>query len=547
VQEKPIQNSPATVRLPLLLGLTLAAGMLLGATFFGGGKRSTGDILKNYTRYREILSWIDHSYVDSVDTDSLVDFSLKKMLEHLDPHSSYIPASEVAFARSQLDAGFDGIGVEFNIFQDTVYVVNTMPGGPSEAAGVRPGDKLLVADGTPLTGPKLDNKLVFSKLRGPRGTQVALQVQRRGLKELVPITVSRNRITSYSVVAGYLVDDKTGYIKILSFSESTYTEFRTVLAGLKKQGMERLLLDLRGNGGGYKDRATNLVDELLGGNRLIVYTDGKNPQYDDRTFAKREGIFEKGAVVVLVDENSASASEIVAGALQDNDRALIVGRRSYGKGLVQSPVTISDGSELRLTISRYYTPSGRSIQKPYGIYEKDDEMRLKSGELFHADSIKFDPELKYKTTGGRTVYGGGGITPDVFIPLDTLFNTPYLRKLFNKNLVQEYALAYAEDHRKALEKQSFKQYFEEFRVSDAMLTDLTALASGSGVEPNSEELARSKDYLRTQIKALVARQIWEKQHFTGLRNEFYRIITTYDKTYQQALRYFDQAEVMAKK
>ncbi len=531
----------------MLLGLTLAAGMLLGATFFGGGKRSTGDILKNYTRYREILSWIDHSYVDSVDTDSLVDFSLKKMLEHLDPHSSYIPASEVAFARSQLDAGFDGIGVEFNIFQDTVYVVNTMPGGPSEAAGVRPGDKLLVADGTPLTGPKLDNKLVFSKLRGPRGTQVVLNVQRRGQKELIPITVSRNRITSYSVVAGYLVDDKTGYVKILSFSESTYTEFRTVLAGLKKQGMERLLLDLRGNGGGYKDRATNLVDELLGGNRLIVYTDGKNPQYDDRTFAKREGLFEKGAVVVLVDENSASASEIVAGALQDNDRALIVGRRSYGKGLVQSPVTISDGSELRLTISRYYTPSGRSIQKPYGIYEKDDEMRLKSGELFHADSIKFDPNLKYKTTGGRTVYGGGGITPDVFIPLDTLFNTPYLRKLFNKNLVQEYALAYAEDHRKALEKQSFKQYFEEFRVNDAMIADLSALAAGSGVEPNAEELARSKDYLRTQIKALVARQVWEKQHFTGLRNEFYRIITTNDKTYQQALRYFDQAEVMAKK
>ncbi|MCY7349306.1 MAG: S41 family peptidase [Cytophagaceae bacterium] len=531
----------------MLLGLALAGGILLGATLFGGGSKSTGDILKNFNKYREVMTWIDHSYVDSVDTDSLVDFSIKKMLEKLDPHSVYIPAAEVAFSRSQLDAGFDGIGVEFNIFSDTVYVVNTMPGGPSEAAGVRAGDKLLRADGTPLTGSKLDNKLVFSKLRGPRGSQVTLDVQRRGVRDLIKFTVARNRITSYSVTAGYLIDDKTGYIKINSFSESTFTEFRNVLSGLKNQGMERLMLDLRGNGGGYKDRATNLVDELLSGNRLIVYTDGKGQQYDDRTFAKREGSFEKGPVMVLIDENSASASEIVAGALQDNDRALIVGRRSYGKGLVQSPINLSDGSELRLTVSRYFTPSGRCIQKPYSIYDKDDEMRLKSGELFHADSIKFDPNRKFKTVAGRTVYGGGGITPDVFIPADTNYLTKYLRQLYNKNLVQEYALNYAEDHRKALEKQSFKQYLDTFVVSDAMLNELVKLAAAADVKRSETDLNRSRAYLQTQIKALIARQVWEKRNTNGLRNEYFRVMTTVDNTYQQALRYFDQAEVMARK
>ena len=546
-KEKPIQNSPATVRLPVLLGLALAGGILLGATFFGGSSRSTGDILKNFNKYREVLSWIDHSYVDSVDTDSLVDFSIKKMLEKLDPHSVYIPSAEVAFSRSQLDAGFDGIGVEFNIFSDTVYVVNTMPGGPSELAGVRAGDKLLRADGTPLTGSKLDNKLVFSKLRGPRGSQVTLDVQRRGVKDLVKFTVARNRITSYSVTAGYLLDDKTGYIKVNSFSESTFNEFKTVLSDLKKQGMDRLMLDLRGNGGGYKDRATNMVDELLGGNRLIVYTDGKGEQYDDRTYAKREGMFEKGPVLVLIDENSASASEIVAGALQDNDRALIVGRRSYGKGLVQSPINLSDGSELRLTVSRYFTPSGRCIQKPYSIYDKDDEMRLKNGELFHADSIKFDPNRKFKTVAGRIVYGGGGITPDVFVPADTAYLTKYLRQLFNKNLVQEYALNYAEDHRKALEKQNFKQYLDTFVVSDAMMNDLVKLAASANVKKSEADLKRSEAYLQTQIKALIARQIWEKRSSNGLRNEYFRVMTTFDNTYQQALRYFDQAAVMAKK
>ncbi len=547
MQEKPIQNSPTTVRLPMLLGLTLAAGMLLGATFFGGGSKNTGDILKNFVKYREILSMIDQSYVDSVDTDSLVDFSIKKMLEKLDPHSSYIPSAEVAFSRSQLEAGFDGIGVEFNIFKDTVYVLNTMPGGPSETAGIRAGDKILKADGTPLTGPELNNKLIFSKLRGPRGSQVVLEIRRRGVKDPLTFTLNRNRITSYSVPAVYMIDDKTGYIKINSFAESTYTEFRNALASLKKQGMQQLMLDLRGNGGGYKDRATNLVDELLGGNRLIVYTDGKNNQYDERTFAKREGLFEKGPVMVLIDDNSASASEIVAGALQDNDRALIVGRRSFGKGLVQSPVSLSDGSELRLTISRYYTPSGRSIQKPYSIYDKDDELRFKSGELFHADSIKYDTTRKYKTAAGRLVYGGGGIVPDVFIPADTSYITKYLRDLASKSLVPEYAINYAEDNQKALSKLSFQQYFDTFTVSEAMLKDFTRMAASEGVPLVEEDFNRSKKFIQTQIKALVARQIFEKKSGNvGLRNEFYRIMATYDPTYQQALRYFDKAEQMAK-
>jgi carboxyl-terminal processing protease len=547
-----IQNSKSTVRLPILISLSIAGGLLLGAAIFGGKTSSNfNNVAKSVTKYREILGWIENSYVDSVGTDSLVDFSIKKMLEKLDPHTAYIPQKEVAMARSQLESGFDGIGVEFNIFNDTVQVVTPLTGGPSEAAGILAGDKIIKADDASLTGKKLSNSLIFGKLRGPRGSQVRIEILRRGIKNPLVFNITRDKIPTFSVDAGYMLDAQTGVIKVTRFAESTYDEFRNVLASLKTQGMKQLILDLRGNPGGYMDRATNMADELIGGNKLIVYTDGKGTQYDKKTFAGREGIFEKGAVIVLMDEGSASASEIVAGALQDNDRALLIGRRSYGKGLVQLPIPLSDGSEMRLTISRYYVPSGRCIQKPYVMgneaeYEKDFEKRLKSGELYSADSIKFDKKSEYKTAGGRTVYGGGGITPDVFVGRDTSYYSNYLFQLTSKNVIREYAFNYGQDNKAQLEKLKFSDFVKSFSVSDAMLAEMNKLAGKSDVKLKEAEFARSKNYIRTLIKAYLARQIWNKKSNNGLNNEFYQVMVANDEVIQKAMRHFDKAERLAR-
>lgn len=549
-ENKDIKNHPIVVKIPILIAVALAAGILVGANFFGG-QAQMKNVSKGFNKYREVLSLIETSYVDSVNTDSLVDFSIRKMLEKLDPHTSYFSTTEVAAAHSQLESGFDGIGVEFNVFNDTVYVVNARLGGPSDAVGIKSGDRLLKADDVALTGAKVTPNLIFSKLRGARGSQVKLEILRTGENGTKTFLVTRDRITSYSVSAGYMVDKEIGYIKVDRFAETTYDEFKAMLTSLKTQGMKKLMLDLRGNPGGYKDRAEKMVDELLADERMIVYTDGKGSKYDTQTYTKTEGIFEKGSVMVMMDENSASASEIVAGALQDNDRALIVGRRSFGKGLVQMPVVLQDGSELRLTISRYYTPSGRSIQKPYNLgqeedYEKDYDRRMKSGEFFTADSIKFNQKLKYKTLGGRTVYGGGGITPDVFIARDTVYFTKYLSDLWGKSIIREYALNYTNKNIKSLEKLTFKDYNKYFLVSDGMLTDMQLLARQTNVKLNTKEYERSLPYIKAQIKAYVARNVWQRKSTEGLNNEYLQIMAPYDDTYQKSLRYFEKADRMAR-
>ncbi len=540
-----IQNDKATVRLPMLLGITLAGGMLVGATFFGGTK-SLNNIGRGYTKYREILQLIENNYVDTVNTDDLVDYSIEKMLEKLDPHTAYMNPQDAIAARSQLEGGFDGIGVEFNIYKDTVYVVTPLAGGPSETAGIQSGDKIIKVDDTPLVGGKIENSAVFKALRGKRGTEVKMTILRKGEKEPKVFAVTRDRIPTYSVDAAYMVDAKTGYIKVNRFSETTYDEFKTALAALKSQGMTQLMMDLRNNPGGYMDRATSIADEFIAGNKMLVYTDGKDNRYDRQTYARISGQFEEGALVVLMDEGSASASEIVAGALQDHDRALIAGRRSFGKGLVQMPVQLSDGSELRLTISRYYTPSGRSIQKPYvpgreGDYEKDLELRSKRGEYYIADSIKNDPKLKFKTDGGRVVYGGGGITPDYFIPRDSSWQTPYLIQLYGKNIIREFAMEYTNDNRKKLEKLPFDEFNRTVTISDEQMTRLVKDATAEGIKFNEKEFNRSKNYIRTQIKALVARYIYQKNNKGGQNNEYFRVAGDVDDTYQKALKLFDRA------
>jgi carboxyl-terminal processing protease len=543
--DKPISNTPAVIRLPMIIGVTLAAGLLAGATFFGNQK-SLNSIGGGYTKYREILQLIENNYVDTVNTDELVDYSIVKMLEKLDPHTAYMNPTDAVAARSQLEGGFDGIGVEFNIYKDTVYVVTPLAGGPSEAAGIQSGDKIIRVNETALTGPKVDNTTVFKTLRGKRGSEVKLTILRRGSTEPQAYTITRDRIPTYSVDAAYMVDDKTGYIKVNRFSETTYDEFKTALASLKQQGLKQLMLDLRNNPGGYMDRATSLADEFVSGNKLLVYTNGKDDKYDRQTLAHIAGQFEEGPMVVLIDEGSASASEIVAGALQDHDRALIAGRRSFGKGLVQMPVQLSDGSELRLTISRYYTPSGRSIQKPYikgheEDYGKDLDARSKRGEYFIADSIKNDPKLKFKTDGGRVVYGGGGITPDYFIPRDTTWQTPYLGQLYGKNLVREFALEYANENRKRLEKMTFADFNRTVTISDEELAKLVKDATAQGVKPNDKEFNRSKNYLRTNVKAFVARYIFQKNNRNGQSNEFFRVYGETDETYKRGLTLFDKA------
>ncbi|MGB3617959.1 MAG: S41 family peptidase, partial [Catalinimonas sp.] len=358
---KPIKNTGAQVRLPLLLSLAIAGGILLGATMFGG--QNNRGVLNGYKKFGEILGLIERDYVDTVNTEDLIESAIQQMLENLDPHTVYIPSRDVEMAQTQLEGDFEGIGIEFLIVNDTIQVVSPITDGPSERVGLQAGDKIIAVDGDPVAGVGFTNRDVFDKLRGPKSSKVKVAVQRRGEPSPLDFVITRDKIPSYSIDVAYMIDRQTGYIKVSRFAANTYNEFKQSLEELRAQGMQRMILDLRDNPGGYMDRATKMADEFLSGNKLIVYADGRGERYDSKAFAYRQGMFEEGAVIVLINEGSASASEIVAGALQDNDRALIVGRRSYGKGLVQMPVNLTDGSELRLTIARYYTPSGRSVQK----------------------------------------------------------------------------------------------------------------------------------------------------------------------------------------
>jgi carboxyl-terminal processing protease len=539
-EPQKIKNSLFQVRLPFFLGLAVAVGILLGATLFQPSSNNPQGTARGYLKFREILSYIDREYVDTVNTERLSEFAINKMLEKLDPHSSYIPTRDLTMARSYLESDFDGIGVEFNIFRDTLYVIAPLSGGPSEQVGIQAGDRIIKVNGDNIAGVNISNDVVFKKLRGPRGSKVNLSVLRPNETKPVQFSVVRRKIPSVSVDASYMIDKQTGYIKVSRFSNGTYEEFKTKLAGLKKQGLQRLILDLRDNPGGYLDHATRMADEFIAGNKKLVYTDGKGSKYDADYYAKTKGDFETGDLIVLINEGSASASEILAGALQDHDRALIVGRRSFGKGLVQVPIPLSDGSELRLTISRYYTPSGRSIQKPYDPdatedYEQDMANRYKHGEFFSQDSIKFNDSLKYKTSRGRVVYGGGGIMPDVFVPRDTTDNTELLTELYRKNVLREYALNYFREHRKQLETTTLTDFRETFHVTDAMMTALLKQAKRADIKIDNAELKRSEKTIQNNLKAFIARSRYEAEGFYPVLNEI-------DPDFQKALGLFEQAK-----
>ncbi|MBX0333838.1 S41 family peptidase [Pontibacter sp. HSC-14F20] len=541
-QSKP-RNTPFQVRLPLYIAAALIVGVLIGANTFSPSDNNPQSTAKAYLKFRDVLSYIDRDYVDTVDTEKLADHAITKMLEKLDPHTSYIPAADLAMARSYLEGDFEGIGVEFNIFKDTIYVITPLSGGPSEAAGIQAGDKIVSVDGENVAGTGITNEGVFKRLRGPKGTDVKIQVLRKASKKPFDFTITRNKIPTVSVDVSYMVNNNTGYIKVSRFASNTFDEFKVALSGLKKKGMQQLILDLRGNPGGYMDHATRMADEFIAGDKLIVYTDGKGSRYDSKSFARTKGDFENNPVIVLLDEGSASASEIVAGALQDNDRALIVGRRSFGKGLVQMPIPLNDGSELRLTISRYYTPSGRSIQKPYVAgtedYQKDMLNRFENGEYFHPDSSLFVDSLKYKTSKGRVVYGGGGIMPDVFVARDTTEISDFLGQLYSKNVIREYALAYYNDNRRDLEKMQMDKYIKSFNVSDKMMKDLLRLASQSEVTYDDLQFKRSESLLRNNVKAFIGRSVYGNPGFFPILHEK-------DEEFQEALRQFGKAQRLAK-
>ena len=505
-------------------GLAMGCGMLVANNPFRPTSENPDATARGYLRFKEILSYVDRDYADSVDTEGLADYAVGQMLEKLDPHSVYIPARDRDKTDGFLQSDFDGVGIEFNLFRDTVTVVAPLSGGPAEQAGVQPGDQILTLGGRRVSGAHLTNAQLTQLLRGPRGSSVALLLRRRRLPQPLALTIARSRLPNVSVDAAYLVDEQTGYIKVSRFASNTYDEFRAALADLRRQGLTRLVLDLRGNPGGYLDRATRLADEFIAGSRKIVYTDGKGEQYDSQTYAKVAGEFEEGALVVLVDEGSASAAEVVAGALQDHDRALLVGRRTFGKGLVQQPIALSDGGELRLTIARYYTPAGRSIQKPYGAsaadYGRELSGRATRGELASADSNHFAKELRFRTDHGRTVYGGGGIMPDVFVPRDSLAHSAYFTRLLSHGVVRAFALTFYQAHRAELEALRFEQFNATFRISDAQLVSLAAQAAQDGVRTDVGAARRCAPLLRNQLKAYIARSAYGAvAYYTVLREQ----------------------------
>lgn len=539
---KDINNSNSVIRLPILLAIAIATGVLIGATMVNTGD-GKNDLYQSIYKFREIVSYIDRNYVDEVDTDELVETAINDMLEKLDPHTSYIPAKDQELVSSQLEGKFEGIGIEFNIFHDTIYVVSPLSGGPSEKVGLKAGDKIIKVDDEVVAGIGITNRGVFDRLRGTKGSVVTVTIKRRNVDDLMDFKIERDKIPQYSVDVAYMVDKEIGYLKINRFTATTYDEFKEALEKLTAQGMTKLMLDLTGNPGGYMDKAINIADEFLSGNKMIVYTKGKEARYNAEHRAYRKGQFEQGSLIVLIDAGSASASEIVSGAIQDNDRGLIVGRRSFGKGLVQMPISLNDGSELRLTISRYYTPSGRSIQKAYELgeqeaYYSDFSTRINNGELYSADSIKVVDSLLFETSKGRTVYGGGGIMPDVFVPLDSTTNSAYLNKLFYTNTIREFALLYYENNKSRLEKYDFARFKSDFKVDKAMLDELVRLGETNGAPFNEQQYIKSLPFIQTFLKAQIARSVWDNEGFFPIYNQTNEI-------FLEALKLFDEADAIA--
>jgi len=516
---------------PLMLAFMLVLGIYLGTFFSDDGSRSFLPVRNssNADKISRIISYIDREYVDTVAKNQMIDKAIASILEDLDPHSYYISAEEMAAYTEPLEGNFEGIGVEFLIQDDTVRVVAALDGGPSQELGIQAGDKIINVDEENIAGVGIKNDDVISRLKGEGGTIVRVDILRN--RKMIPFEITRGTIPINSVATAQMIDKSIGYIKISRFARTTYDEFAQSAEQLMDDGMQELVIDLRGNGGGYLTAAVQIAEEFLQKGQLIVYTEGKSSPKKSY-FASKRGEYSEIPLAILIDQGSASASEILAGAIQDNDRGVIVGRRSFGKGLVQEHMSLPDNSALRLTVARYYTPSGRSIQKPYGEdidYEADYENRYENGELISADSISLPDSLQYLTPGGRIVYGGGGIMPDIFVGLDTAGASEYLSIVSYRGILNQFGFDYADSHRDDLANyDDYKAFEDDFNVDKSLLNGFVAYAEQKGVTPDLSGINLSKEVLKLRIKAYIARNIWGS-------DGFYAIMTDDDKVIREAL------------
>ena len=512
--------------LPTLTVLAAAIGIVVGMALSQKANAQrivyqNGSWQFQQTKVDRLLQLMESAYVDDLNIDSITDEAMTELVQKLDPHSAYIPKEDLEMVNSELSGSFSGIGVQFTIQQDTVRIVAVIAGGPSEGVGVLAGDKLITVDDSAFVGKKMNNEKVMKTLRGPKGTKVKLGILRAGMKEPLAFTVTRGDIPVTSVDAKFIIEPtananakanaKIGFIRVNKFGETTYKEFISALADLSAKGANSFIVDLRENSGGYMEQAIRMANEFLQRGNLIVYSEGRAyPRYEAN--ANGGGRFKETPLVVLIDNFSASASEIFAGAMQDNDRATIVGRRSFGKGLVQQQMPFDDGSAVRLTVARYYTPSGRCIQKPYTLghqedYEKDLMERWEHGEFYSADSIHFADTTAYYTKGGRKMYGGGGIMPDVFVGRDTSLNTPWYNQCVNLAYTYQFAYQYTDKHRKELSQFKDWQALERYLLKQNILPQFVAFAQEKGVEPNKEEIAKSKPLITRLLNAYIVRNI----------------------------------------
>jgi len=533
-------NRRFTIYLPIAFALVLVIGILTGyymmrSSFIQNRVFLSG--IQGKSTLTELIRFIDNNYVDSVDTKKLNDEAITGMLLSLDPHSVYIPASDFADANDPLMGNFEGIGVQFRIERDTVMIINTIPGGPSEKVGLLAGDRIVKVDGKNIASVKIVNEKVMKLLKGPKDTKVTVSIFRRGLKKLNDFTITRGVIPTWSIDISYAVNAETGYIKLSKFSATTGSELHEALVALKEKGIRKLILDLRGNSGGYLQEAISVSDEFLPDNKLIVYTQGLHRPKQTAT-STSDGIWDDLPVVVLIDEGSASASEIVAGAIQDNDRGTVIGRRSFGKGLVQEQIGLSDGSALRLTVARYYTPTGRSIQKPYTKGAEEYYMeyyhRMTDGELESEDSIKLNDSLKFKTPGGKTVYGGGGIMPDIFVPVERNAALKFYNESVNKGILYQFAFDYTDGNRAKFNSyKSAPQFDKLFTVSSGMFSDYVVFAEKNGIKYSPAETAASQQKISELMKSYIARNLYDS-------DGFYPIYLRTDKAFQKAVEVLGQ-------
>ncbi len=514
--------------------VSVVVGILLGIYLFTPPNSQMFNSEGGKINY--ILSLIDMQYVDEIDRDSLEDEAIRSLLNNLDPHSVYMTADEIRKENEALQGNFDGIGIQFRIIEDTIVVVQTITPGPSQRAGIMAGDRIIKVDGKDVTGKDIDNEKVFKLLRGKKGTKVSLTVSRSGINKPINYTLTRAPIPIHAVDYYGLIDNKTGYVKLSQFTANAYEEVHSALVNLKKEGAQQLIFDLRGNGGGYLDQAIKIADEFLSDKELIVFTDGRFRGRKDY-FATSEGLLEKGKIIVLIDEISASASEIVAGALQDNDRGMIIGRRTFGKGLVQEQKELSDGSAVRLTVSRYYTPSGRCIQRPYisGDPEKyyTDFIERYANMEKHSDTISHADSLKYKTKKGRTVYGGGGIEPDVELPYYVYKKSDYYSTLLKKGLIYKYCFDHIDHHRSEFKAYtSAEDFLNRYSVSEDFYHNMLRFASEQKVEQGKLD-SGEKEEIKQLMKAYLAQNLYGDEYF-------YPLFLKVDEDVQLALPYFDK-------